>query len=451
MRLIPRSLSGRLLAVSALTSIAALAFAAFSIGSVLERFVIRGLDQQLDAEVAMLTRAVRPDGVLDQRLIVNLPAFEAGRRGWGWRVEGTRGRWSGGDPIVERPPPEPDRFEPPDMDMADREPRPGDGIASSGERVHVRQLSVPTGAGPVIVTAGGPRRVAMAPMREAMVPLLASLALLGGALALATAAQLRFGLRPLRRLRGAVADVRMGRARHVPTNQPDELAPLATELNSLLDQNAAQLDHARRHVSNLAHGLKTPLAALALRLAEGGRDPDGSLAAMVADIDGRVRHHLGRARAAAPGGGQRASTRLAAAVDDLVGAMRGIHAGRAVDAAISVAPELAVLVDPQDLDELLGNLLDNAWRHARSRVSVTACRKEGEVEIIVADDGPGLSPDEIALALMPGRRLDERGGGHGFGLPIAQELAELNGGQLTLSRAESGGLQAGLLLPAARK
>ncbi len=453
MRLVPRSLFGRLLGLSALTTIAALAFAAFSIGQVLERFVIHGLDQQLDAEGRMLARAVRPDGTLDQARVVNLPAFDAKGEGWGWRVETSAGEWAGGDAIGAQPLPAPPSPPPSrGRDGHGREqpgPRPGDDTALSGERVHFRQLSIATSAGPAIVTASGPRRVALAPLREAMVPLLGSLALLGAALATATALQLRFGLRPLRTLRAALADVRAGRARHIPPGQPDELAPLATELNALIDQNEVQLEHARRHVANLAHGLKTPLAALSIKLAESGRDRDGSLGAMVAEIDGRVRHHLGRARAAAPGGAQRARTTLAPAIADLLSVMRGVHAERAIEATFDIAPELTAAADPQDVDEMIGNLLDNAWRHARSAVSITAAEMGSSIKLVIEDDGPGLSKEAIGEALVPGRRLDERGDGHGFGLPIAQELAELNGGGLALARSETrGGLCATLTLPA---
>ena len=451
MRLLPRSIAGRLLGIATLTTMAALAFAAVSIGHVLERFVIRGLDQQLDAEVAMLVRATRPGGTIDPARIVNLPAFEAGEAGWGWRVDGPHGHWSGGDAIVAPaqpapplPPHQPERH-PNGRDLA----RPRDGTASTGEPVHLRQISIATTTGPVVITAAGPRRVAVAPLREVMVPLLGSLGLLGVALALATALQLRFGLRPLRQLHRDVGEVRAGRLRHVPADQPAEIAPLVAELNALIDQNEAQLGHARRHVANLAHGLKTPLAALSVRLAEGGHDPDGSLSTMVAQIDCRVRHHLGRARAAAPGGSRRARTPLAPAVTDLVSALQRIHAERLVRAVVAVAPALAVTVDPHDLDEMVGNLLDNAWRHARSEVRIAARAAGGKVELVIDDDGPGLHEAAVREALVPGRRLDERGDGHGFGLSIAQELAELNGGGLVLDRSAAGGLSAMLTLPMA--
>jgi signal transduction histidine kinase len=448
MRLVSRSLSGRLLAVSALTTIAALVFAAFSIGHVLERFVIHGLDQQLDAEVAMLSRALRTDGTLDQARIVNLPVFEETGQGWGWRVDSGRRHWAGGDAIdVRRSPPllpRPDDHHGP----AHRSGRPGEGITDAGEPLHTREVAVPTAAGEAIIIAGGPRRLATAPLREAMVPLLGSLAILGLGLALATIVQLRFGLRPLRTLQAALADVRAGRARHVSEDQPDELASLAVELNALVDQKEAQLEHARRHVANLAHGLKTPLAALAMKLAEGDHDPSGALREMVADINGRVRHHLGRARATAPGSRHYVRTVLAPALDGLVAVLRGIHADRAIGVTIDVSPEFGVAADPQDVDEMLGNLLDNAWRHASSQVTIAAAQAGSTIELTIEDDGPGLSEQAIDDALVPGRRLDERGDGHGFGLPIAQELAELNGGSLALGSSQTkGGLRATLALP----
>jgi len=446
MTLLPRSLSGRLLALSALTTAAALAFAAFGIGHVLERFVIRGLDQQLDAEVAMLAQAVRGDGLLDRARVVDLPVFARAGQGWGWRVEGPHGRWTGGDAMAiarDGPGPGPRGCPAPD----DRCPTPGEGRTVTGERVHTRMLLVPTAAGATMVIAGGPRRLAVAPLREAMVPLLGSLAVLGVGLALATMVQLRYGLRPLRALQASLAEVRGGRARHVPVDQPRELAPLAAELNALVDRNEAQLAQARRHVANLAHGLKTPLAALGLKLAESGGDP--ALLAMVTDIDGRIRHHLGRARAAAPGGGARMRTMLAPAVDALLAVMRGIHADRAILSISRIAPDLAVAADPQDLDEMLGNLLDNAWRHARTSVRIEATAVGQDIRLAIEDDGPGLSAQARGEALVPGRRLDERGDGHGFGLPIAQELAELNGGGLALGEAGGGGLCVTLTLPAA--
>ena len=460
LRLIPRSLFGRMLAIAAFSTGIALLFAGITIGHVLERFVTRGLDERLDAQVAVLARAVRPDGSLDRMRAIDLPEFGEPGSDWSWQVEGPAGRFDSGitpPPTVSKPdptipPPSPalprndERPLPPGPGgHEDHQIHPGEGRDRSGERLHSRTMDVVTPRGTVTITAIGPRRIVEEPLREAMIPLLGSLALLGAGLALATLVQLRFGLRPLRDLRTSLAAVRAGTERHVPDDQPGELQPLVTELNALIDQNAAGLAHARQHVANLAHGLKTPLAALSLKLAEANADAD--VRDMVDQIDRRVRHHLGRARADATGGA-RTRTPIAPAVADLVGVLRRIHADRPMTVDIAIPDDLAVAIDPQDLDEMIGNLLDNAWRHARAALSITANPIDGTVTLEIADDGQGLDDTAMAQAVLPGRRLDERGDGHGFGLSITRELAELNGGTVTLDRSPVlGGLLVRLTLP----
>ncbi len=444
---IPRSLFGRMLAISAISTLLALVFAGVTIGHVLERFVMHGLDDRLDAQVSVLARAVRPDATLDRTRIVNLPGFDEPGSGWAWQVEGPAGSWrSIAMPLRIAPgqiAPGPPRL---DGRRDNIGPRPGEGRGMRGERLHSRTLTVTTRLGPVTIAAFGPRRIVEAPLREAMIPLLGSLALLGVGLALATLLQLRIGFRPLRDLRLSLAAVRAGTERHVPADQPGELQPLVTELNALIDQNAAGLAHARQHVANLAHGLKTPLAALSLKLAEANADDD--VRDMVDQIDRRIRHHLGRARADAAGSGARVQTALAPAIIDIVAVLRRIHAERPLRIEIAVADETTVAIDPQDLDEMIGNLLDNAWRHASTAIALTAVAEGAFVSLAIEDDGPGLNEIAVEQALLPGRRLDESDGGHGFGLSIARELAELNGGKLTLGRsAELGGLAACLILP----
>lgn len=453
--LIPRSLFGRMLAIAALSTGLALLFAGITIGHVLERFVMRGLDDRLDAQVAVLARAIRPDGTLDRRRAIDLPEFGVPGSNWSWHVEGPAGHVDSGtapqtpapEPVASLPAPPRDREgRPHPLGPDDRQPHPGDIRDRHGERLHSRTMDIATPRGDVTITATGPRRIVEQPLREAMIPLLGSLGLLGLGLAVATLLQLRFGLRPVRALQASLAAVRAGTARHVPADQPGELQPLVTELNALIDQNAAGLAHARQHVANLAHGLKTPLAALSLKLAEAGAADD--VRDMVDQIDRRMRHHLGRARADAAGTGARVRTMVAPAIADLVAVLQRIHAERPMTLHIDVPDAVAVAVDPQDLDEMVGNLLDNAWRHARSTIAIDATVVDATVSIGISDDGPGLDDAALDEAMLPGRRMDERGDGHGFGLSIARELAELNGGTLSLSRTPSlGGLAAHLVLP----
>ena len=450
MTLLPRSLYGRLLATALVATLAALAFAALTIGAVLERFVMRGLDDRLDAQIAVLAQAVRPDGQIDRSRLILAAPYDDPRGGWGWRID------AGGRTIASPAPPNLDvaQDRPPFPDgppfarhrRDGRDPQALDWRDRDGPR-HARSLTLATPAGPVRIIASAPRAIVDRPLRAAMMPLLGSLLLLGLALATATLVQLRIGLRPLKAMRDNLTAIRSGNAMALPENQPSELAPVAAEINALLTENAAALANARGHVANLAHGLKTPLATLALALPP--HDPDGHLQEQVARIDRAVRHHLARARAATPGGGMRIATALPPVLADLTDALARIHAERGVTASFDIAPDLTVAVDRQDLDELLGNLLDNAWRWAAARITVAATPVADRrlVRLTIADDGSGIPPEARAAALTAGQRLDERGDGHGFGLPIAHELATLYGGTLTLETAPLGGLAAIVTLP----
>ena len=447
--LLPRSLYGRLLVTALLATLAALAFAAITIGAVLDRFVMRGLDDRLDAQIAVLAQAVRPDGQIDRSRLILAAPYDDPRGGWGWRIDAA-GRTIASpakpdlDAMRERP--FPDRPPPPFAHRRGRDPQALDWRDRDGPR-HARSLMLVTPAGPVRITASAPRAIVDRPLRAAMMPLLGSLLLLGLALTVATVVQLRIGLRPLKAMRDGLMAIRAGKSAALPENQPSELAPLAAEINALLAENAAALANARGHVANLAHGLKTPLATLALALPP--HDPDGALREQVDRIDRAVRHHLGRARAATPGGAMRVATPLAPVLADLTNALARIHADRGIAVQVEIPPELTVAVDRQDLDELIGNLLDNAWRWAGSRIAITAdiLPDARFVRLTIADDGVGIAPEARADALAAGQRLDERGDGHGFGLSIAQELATLYGGALTLDSANLGGLAAVVTLP----
>ncbi|HEX8642953.1 MAG TPA: HAMP domain-containing sensor histidine kinase [Allosphingosinicella sp.] len=427
------SLHARLLIVAALTGLAALAFAFFAIGHVLEGFVLRALDDKLDTQAAVLARAVEPDGRLDPTRVVELPDFET--PGWGWRVRSAAGEWSGGSGVAghQTPP------------MQGRGLRGGKGRGRDGRALYVRRLDIETATGPAEIVTAAPRRIIDSPLRAAMMPMLVSLGLLALGLAVATLIQLRYGLRPVRTLRDAVARVRKGDAQVLPVDQPIELRPLAEEVNALIAQNEAGLQHARRHVANLAHGLKTPLATLSLKLARDGSSAEAR--ALVGELDQRIAHHLRRARAGAVASGQRARTNVREVVADLVDAVSRVHAGRQIEFEVSVDSDLVLAVDRQDLDEMLGNLFDNAARHARRCVRITAAVEEAMVRLVVDDDGAGMGEKDVVLAMTPGARLDESGVGYGFGLGIVRELAELYGGALWLLRSKLGGLSAQILLP----
>jgi signal transduction histidine kinase len=200
-------------------------------------------------------------------------------------------------------------------------------------------------------------------------------------------------------------------------------------------------------VANLAHGLKTPLATLTLALSDSRRDPDGGLSDLVSAMDRQVRHHLRRARAAALEGGTRERTGIAGHVADLRTTFLRLYAEKSLAIDVAIPADLAVACDGQDIDEMLGNLVDNACQWCRTRVRVSGVVTDEGAVVTVEDDGPGLDDAAAAQAIRRGRRLDETVPGNGFGLSITTELAELYGGTLRLDRSLLGGLRAGLVLP----
>ncbi len=433
MRLIPRSIHGRMLGLSLLATLVALLVAGAAIAGVLQRFVTQGLDQRLDAELSLLAGAVGGDGRIDRARLTRLRGLLDAGPGWQWQISGpVQTVGSAEFPALRtRGPALRDAL----RREGEERPQPLEGR----DGVHARQISIATDAGPVVLTAAAPRDVVARPIRAAVVPLLATLGILGILLGIATLVQVRIGLRPLRALRDGVAAMRRG-ATGVSEAQPDELRPLAIELNALARDNAAALATARASAANLAHALKTPVATLALTV----RD-DPAQAAQLARIDATIRHHLARARNIA--GGHASSTALAPAIADLVSTIRRLRMERSIVIDAAIDPALHVAVDAADLDELAGNLIDNAARHAGTRVRVSATVDQGMIRLSIVDDGPGIALADRQRATDAGVRLDEREDGHGFGLAIARELAALYGGVLVLDDAAGGGLCASVTLP----
>ena len=463
--LAPTSLGGRLLAGSALFTLVALVFTLALMWQVLSRFVTGQIDQRLDNKLVALSSQLRtaPDVTIRVDGDADGPPFDKPRHHAFWFVRGPRNDlhspWlRNGDFVppaeaeiaaLPAPPPPPTLSDEPAPVEGQGRPRTIEAAGPDGHAMHVRVARRTIGDVPVTIFVAAPVESIMHPMREALTTIAIAVAGLGLALLIATIAQVRIGLRPLGRLRKEIAAVRDGRASLVPARQPREVAPLVEELNALLAQNAANLERARRHVANLAHGLKTPLATLSLALERMPGDDGAAARRLTSLVERRIRHHLGRARAAALEGPSRSRTPLAARLADLVGALERIHAAKTVAFSLECSPEAAVACEPQDVDEIFGNLLDNAFKYTRERVACEVREVGRKTIITIADDGPGLGEDEIARVLRPGQRLDEDTPGYGFGLPIARELIELYGGTLSLS-GRGRGLLVTVHLPAAR-
>jgi signal transduction histidine kinase len=265
--------------------------------------------------------------------------------------------------------------------------------------------------------------------------------------------QLRRPLSVLGRLRAGLSQVHAGRAPRVPGEFPNELQPLVDDLNALLDHREQMVRRAVSRAGDLAHGLKTPLAVLAREAECLARQRDPGRADVLRQQVDRMRrqidYHLAHARAAASGAMPGASCDVATSAEGLVRTLARLHAERGLSLRAAVPAGIAVRAQREDLDELLGNLLDNACTWARSAVEVSARAAGGVVEITVDDDGPGVAAEMRTAVLRRGVRADEAAPGSGFGLAIVADLAELYGGSISLDTSEQGGVRARLILPSA--
>ena len=273
------------------------------------------------------------------------------------------------------------------------------------------------------------------------------------ALLLTTALQVRFGLAPLKRISDSLAAIRSGRAERLAGKFPVEIAPLARETNALIDANREIVERARTHAGNLAHALKTPLSVL---VNEAAARPDDPLARKVREqteiMRDQVARQLERARLSARFTVVGTLIEVTPVVIALARTMEKLHRERDIAIAIELAEHARFRGEQQDLEEMIGNLVDNACKWAQSRVSIEvvadrSADRKPRVRIIVDDDGPGLSPAEREQVALRGRRLDESKPGSGLGLSIVVELASLYGGALMLGTAPIGGLRAELALP----
>jgi signal transduction histidine kinase len=265
--------------------------------------------------------------------------------------------------------------------------------------------------------------------------------------------QVRRGMSPMNRLRERLSAVHAGRERRVEGTYPAEVQPLVDDLNALLEHREHMVSRAVSKAGDLAHGLKTPLAVISREVeradAAGQHDVASAVGQQVERMRRQIDYHLAHARAAASGAAPGARCLVRDSAEGLTRALQRLHADRGLSIRIDVPPDRAVRVQREDLDEMLGNLLDNACTWARSQVVLDTAASDQAIEINVADDGPGLAPEMWEPVLRRGVRADQAAPGTGLGLAIVRDLAEVYGGAIALCRSPQGGLRATLRLPAA--
>ena len=264
-------------------------------------------------------------------------------------------------------------------------------------------------------------------------------------------AQVKRGLASFNELRARLFGVREGRDSRLEGAYPAEVEPLVTELNALLGDREQRVTRALTKAGDLAHGLKTPLTLLNQHAERARAEGHVQLAAAIAQQVERMRrqvdYHLAHARASASGGNPAARCHVLTSADGLARTMMTIHAGRRLAIDVHVSDQHFVRTQREDLDEMLGNLIDNACKWAKTRVEVRSTNTEGSVVVTVEDDGPGLASELRETVLQRGVRADEAAPGSGLGLAIVADLVELYGGSIGLGPSSLGGLRATLRLP----
>ncbi|TDX31425.1 signal transduction histidine kinase [Modicisalibacter xianhensis] len=435
------SLGKRLLAVALMLVLLVLPLAGAGLAYNFRAAVTASFDQRLSSLLHVLLAELEIDPANRQlQLPVSLgeARFDRVFSGWYWQItdgQGTarvsRSLWDQRLPVTEAE----------GMTLRNLTGPRGEPL-----RVIERDVRLPGHPYPLHVSVAASREELEAEVAHFQWLLTLSLVALAGLLLGGLAIQIRWGLAPLRRLLANLEAVEAGQAERLDPRLPGELSDLASAMNEVLERDRRLIERGRAAAGNLAHALKTPISVLhtvADRLPEAQRE---QVRQEVTRLDEAVRHHLARASAAS-GATLAGRVNIGEVIAPVVEGLARLAQRRGIVLERYIDPVLSVRMDPQDLQELVGNLLDNALRWAERRVVLEVVGEADGVGLHIEDDGPGMTPEQREAALARGARLDERRSGSGLGLAIVEELVTLYGGRLTLERARLGGLAARVWLP----
>jgi len=437
----PRSLRVRLLLGAAIAIFLALAAAWVAMTLLFERHIERRIEADLVREGLQLAAAlsIAPDGAPALEQQPGDARFFEPASGLYWQVStpagivSSRSLWDQHLPRAG------------DADSLQWKPRVIDGPFNQPLLVVERFIRPEHAGSDVLIQLGHEQESLDEASEEFGEELAVFLALLWLILAAAAWVQVELGLRPLRHIRDQVATLKRNPRQRMAAAHVAEIEPLTLAINELADARERDLSRARRRAADLAHGLKTPLAALSAqsrRAREAGATDaadglDRAIGAATSAIEGELARSRAAAIRAAPGGD---STIALPVIESLVGVVEQTEFGARLVFEVNIPDALQVPVASEDLLEIVGALIENAARFARRRVRITG-EPSGAGVLIVEDDGPGIGPEKIAEVLLRGGRLDEAGSGHGLGLAIANDLVDATRGEITLLRSELGGLK----------
>ena len=263
--------------------------------------------------------------------------------------------------------------------------------------------------------------------------------------------QISWSLLPLKRLQKKLKEVREGEAENLDGKYPTEIMPVIDDLNALLFHYQELLLRARNHAGNLSHALKTPISILNNEVNKLPQEAQTHFKPALNQLQQHIDYHLGRARMAGSTHILSAKTPLSIRIDAISMAMEKVYLHRDVMMINELDSELFVAIERRDLDEILGNFIENGYKWAESMIRVHQIEHDDKIAIVMEDDGPGIPEDQYKRVLQRGVRLDESTPGTGLGMNIASELTHSYHGELTLSKSKMGGLKITLILPKARQ
>jgi signal transduction histidine kinase len=456
----PVSIAARLLLSAVALSAIILLVAGLVLSTIYRRTSEYSFDERLNVYLKALVADVASFGEADRAEPGNLgePRFELPLSGWYWQI---------GRIDTERDSEQQIRTSKSlfaskiprlvDLGIKPKENGVAEGYATGPDdrqlRIVERMIDLGDEGRYIVAVAGDPEEV-IREIRQFNLALLGTFLVLGLALAAVSLAQVRFGLGPLSNLRKSLNQIRNGEVLRIEGDYPKEIAPLAEELNLLLDSNQEIIERARTHVGNLAHALKTPLSVIVNEA-----DAETSLLAdkvkeQTAVMRDQVQYYLDRARAAARAASVGSFTDIEPVVGSMARTFTKVCKARDITFHTSIMDGARFRGEKQDLEEMLGNLVDNAGKWAKSAVHITVERgadiapERPSIVINIDDDGPGLPKEKRLEATRRGQRLDETKPGSGLGLSIVVDLAQLYGGSFAFDDSPMGGLRARLTLPA---
>jgi len=445
-----RSLRARLIIVAAIWVVAGVSIAGVLLSGEFKGFLTEQFNQELEEHLDELEGIVEVDegGRVHMQRALSDPRYSVPLSGFYWEVQRNGA-------IAARS----NSLEGPMLQV------PIDG--GNDAQVHHHSISGPTGAlliaerlrwmggekEPTRIMMGTDKRLLDKVLDRFNSVLLWSLGLFSLSMIVVAGLLLAYAMAPIGRLRTAFASYRSGATADMRGQFPDEVQPLIDDLNSLLAASGEQVQRARAQAGNIAHGLKTPLAILTDEAHQLRQKGDEQSAAVIYEqcrrMQGQIDYQIARARTAASRARPGIAASLTDAADSVVRALTRLHADRSLRIDNEIPPGVMVACEVQDLNEMLGNLIDNACKHAKTAVAVRLDGKvaPGFIRIVVEDDGPGLPPEAWDVVFNVGERWRNEGGGSGLGLAIVRDLVQLYGGKITLGQSVLGGLRAQLALP----